>query len=94
MNERKQPLNQVTVGHVSGSTRMNRVDKNGQHRTFKAFSFQRNYKDSQTKQWKHINSFTFASLGSLIMVIILIAVKDFFNNSNCDQTGLESHVSD
>ena len=84
-NTKPKPLHKVQIGSVSGSCWPNRVEKNGETRIFKTFSFQRSYKDPQTKEWKNFDSFTLASLGNLIMAIILIAVKEFLERKDTDE---------
>ena len=89
MSEEKtkpQPLHKVRVGSVSASCWPVRVDKNGETRIFKTFSFQRSFQDPQTKEWKNFDSFTLLSLGNLIMAVILIAVKEFLDRNDTDET--------
>ena len=82
----QRPLNTVRVGSVSGSTWSNQGDKSGKTRVFKTFSFQRSYQDPQSKEWKNFNSFTLATLGNLLLTIILVAVKECMGRKDSDET--------
>jgi len=82
---KSKPLRKVRIGSVSGSCWPNRVEKNGETRIFKTYSFQRSHQDPQTKEWKNFDSFTFATLGNLMMAIILIAVKEFLDPKDVDE---------
>ena len=84
-NTKSQPLHKVRIGSVSGSCWPNRFEKNGKTRIFKTFSFQRSYQDPLTKEWRNFDSFTLASLGNLIMAVILIAVKEFLDRKDTDE---------
>lgn len=91
-NTKSKPVRQIRIGSVSGSTWSNQFDKNGETRIFKTFSFQRSYQDPQTKEWKNFNSFTFATLGNLIMAIMLIAVKEFLDRKDADETSPDEDI--
>jgi hypothetical protein len=88
----KKPLYTVNVGSVSGCSWSNQFKKNGETRTFKTYSFQRNYQDQKTKEWKNFTSFTFATLGNLLIAIILIAVRECLGQKDFDETTLDDNI--
>jgi hypothetical protein len=91
-NTKPKPLHKIRIGSVSGSCWPNKVVKNGETRIFKTFSFQQSYQDPQTKEWKNFDSFPFKALGNLIMAIFLIAVKEFLDRKDADETSPDDEI--
>jgi hypothetical protein len=88
----QKPLVTVKVGSVEGACWQNEFKKNGKIRFFKTFSFKRSRYDPQTKQWQSFNAFTLATLGSLLLAIILIAVKELLGRKDSEEESLEDDI--
>lgn len=88
----QKPLMTVKVGSVEGACWEREFEKNGEKRVFKTFSFQQSRRDPQSKEWQNYKSFTLATLGSLLLAIILIAVKELLSRKDSDEVPLEDDI--
>ena len=88
----QKPLTTVKVGSVEGACWEREFEKNGVKRFFKTFSFQQSRRDPQTKEWQNYKSFTLATLGNLLLAIILIAVKELLTRKDFEEAPLEDDI--
>jgi len=76
MSEPKQkPTKKFRSGHVSSAVWENIIQTNDGPKTVENITFQRSYTDSETGQWKNTDSFTPASLGNLLAVVVQAIVS-------------------
>jgi len=75
MSEPKQkPTKKLRCSNVSGAVWENTIQTNDGPKTVQNITFQRSYRDD-TGQWKNTDSFTPASLGNLLAVILQAIVS-------------------
>ena len=70
MTEEKQKPKKLRSGLVSGAIWENTIQTDNGPKTVRNLTFQRNYKEAETGQWKNTESFTPASLGNLLAVVL------------------------
>lgn len=71
MSEPKQkPTRKFRSSSVSAAVWENTIQTDNGPKTVQNVTFQRGYKDVETGQWKNTDSFTPASLGNLLAVIL------------------------
>ena len=71
MTEPKQkPTRKLRSGPVSAAVWENTIQTDNGPKTARNITFQRSYKDTETGQWKNTDSYTLASLGNLLAVVL------------------------
>ena len=76
MSEPKQkPSGKFKSGPVSCAVWENSIQTDNGSKTVQNITFQRSYKDAETGQWKNTESFTPASLGNLLAVVLQAIVS-------------------
>ena len=71
MTEPKQkPARKLRSGLVSLAIWENTIQTDNGPKTVRNMTFQRSYKDAETGQWKNTDSYTPASLGNLLGVVL------------------------
>ena len=76
MTEPKQkPTRKYRSGLVSAAVWENTIQTDDGPKTVENITFQRSYKDAETGQWKNTDSYTPASLGNLLAVVLQAIVS-------------------
>ncbi len=76
MTEPKQkPIRKFRSGSVSAAVWENTIQTDDGPKTVENITFQRSYKDTETGQWKNTDSYTPASLGNLLAVVLQAIVS-------------------
>ena len=76
MTEPKQkPTRKLRSGPVSSAVWENTIQTDEGPKTVQNITFQRSYKDAETGQWKSTDSYTPASLGNLLAVVLQTIVS-------------------
>ena len=76
MAEPKQkPIRKFRSGPVSAAVWENTIQTDDGPKTVENVTFQRSYKDAETGQWKNTDSYTPASLGNLLAVVLQAIVS-------------------
>jgi hypothetical protein len=76
MSEPKQrPSRKHKSGPVSCAVWDNTIQTDDGPKTIENITFQRSYKDAETGQWKNTDSYTSASLGNLLAVVLQAIVS-------------------
>ena len=76
MSEPKQkPARKFKSGPVSCAVWANTIQTDDGPKTVENITFQRSYKDTETGQWKNTDSYTPASLGNLLAVVLQAIVS-------------------
>jgi len=82
MTESKQkPVKKFRSGTVSAAVWENVIQTENGYKTVQNITFQRGYRD-ETNQWKNTDSFTTASLGNLLAVVLQAVVSCNAEKSN------------
>ena len=76
MTEPKQkPTRKLKSGLVSLAIWQNTIQTDNGPKTVQNITFQRSYKDTETGQWKNTDSYTPASLGNILAVVLQAIVS-------------------
>ncbi len=73
-NEKQKPVKKFRSGTVSAAVWENVIQTQNGNKTVQNITFQRGYRD-ESNQWKNTDSFTVASLGNLLAVVLQTIVS-------------------
>ena len=73
--DNSKPVKRLRTGSVSCAVWENQIEKDGQTITLQNITFQRSYRDPETGQWRHTESFTPQSLGNLLITVFKAATE-------------------
>ena len=75
IEQKQKPIRKLRSNLVSAAVWENTIETDNGPKAVQNLTFQRSYKDAETGQWKNTESFTPASLGNLLAVVLQAIVS-------------------